>query len=768
LTLPEESSTTIFTRAGRMKNFEYQKPLIAELTKIAKKHGGAYLQMPTGTGKTASGLESVKKLGKGKIVWLAGSVNLIAQTWRSYRRVFHDDVVDDNRFKTESSKIGNRYEDDRVLITTWQSFRDSEDFHERFKVSVLVFDEIHFGGSHDGNSFRKCRENAEAKYELYLSATPWDVNPNNFRVPQTRKTTALLTMEAAFRLGLLNEVVLVQVHTGNKLKLKLIAELEEFHGKPMEVLENEDIVELAKNCKDEKVALRHSHSLRMLIESRIRSLVDVFMEERVGQKKIPQAIMYVPQVKYIEYARAYLESKLEERLGELPPMCVAGIHGEASEYLVPFTAQKTVTLKGVKYYPPRIAITCKMMVEGTDIPPLENILDCNFKPTNLRDFTQKGGRTTRVFEGKRTSWVAYGMDASYFTAGKSNMVVSPDILDEHIKDYCPPEDEEAVREALNVAAGMQIADKLSHSEDALESDELVEVGVPTVKTFDFEDVEILDSAEERLIEELPGARKVKVTEVPLYCVGRASGHKKLPAKKMSELLSAPTGAHNSDLKKAQLIALAKSGAKRPDSDTTQLGRAISHYTRESSASYDPEFDKTIRLLRPDWFINTSELRKHELLQLAKSNVSRLPQKYLKRFGYYTNVRSPYYDAKFVLEVRKIRPDWFIKPTAIAKSQLITLAKSSAKRPQKGDPLAGRLSSYVCKTSDTYDPEFDKTIRLLRPDWFVNRRPNRSLRKMYPALFNPRTPNAAGETVNESATISNNHTRHSTEFHHKGP
>lgn len=34
---------------------------------------------------------------------------------------------------------------------------------------------------------------------------------------------------------------------------------------------------------------------------------------------------------------------------------------------------------------------------------------------------------------------------------------------------------------------------------------------------------------------------------------------------------------------------------------TSLGEALRRYTNKDSDSYDPKFDKQLRMLRPDWF-----------------------------------------------------------------------------------------------------------------------------------------------------------------------
>jgi hypothetical protein len=114
--------------------------------------------------------------------------------------------------------------------------------------------------------------------------------------------------------------------------------------------------------------------------------------------------------------------------------------------------------------------------------------------------------------------------------------------------------------------------------------------------------------------------------------------------------------------KQKLIAIAKSGAKRPNQKTKE-GQALSSYTSKPSDCYCLEFDKTIRKLRPDWFESTS---------------------------------------------------------LIMKQKLISIAKSGAKRPCRKTKEGGALSNYICKSTYSCCPEFDKTIRKLRPDWFKKR------------------------------------------------
>ena len=158
--------------------------------------------------------------------------------------------------------------------------------------------------------------------------------------------------------------------------------------------------------------------------------------------------------------------------------------------------------------------------------------------------------------------------------------------------------------------------------------------------------------------------------------------------------------------------------KRPNNKKTKEGNALSCYTIKSSNVYCPEFDKTIRKLRSDWFIKSSD-KKQLLIDIAKSGAKKpyYKTKEASALGCYTNKSSKSYCLKFDKTMHKLRPDWFIKPSDKNKQLLIEMANSGAKRPNNKKTKEGRaLSTYTTK-SNAYCPIFNKTIRKLRPDWF---------------------------------------------------
>lgn len=118
-----------------------------------------------------------------------------------------------------------------------------------------------------------------------------------------------------------------------------------------------------------------------------------------------------------------------------------------------------------------------------------------------------------------------------------------------------------------------------------------------------------------------------------------------------------------------------------------------------------------------------DVNKKLLLELAKSGANRPSQKTKlgKRLSDYTKKTSSTFDANFNFEIRRIRLDWFLSQSQIVKKKkkkLLQMAKNEEKRPSYDKTKIGKdLSNYTRKSSLVYDPEFDKTIRKLRPDWF---------------------------------------------------
>ena len=174
-------------------------------------------------------------------------------------------------------------------------------------------------------------------------------------------------------------------------------------------------------------------------------------------------------------------------------------------------------------------------------------------------------------------------------------------------------------------------------------------------------------------------------------------------------------------KKQQLLEMARNGEPKPIQGKHPLGRVLCFYTNPNNSMYDYEFDKQIRKLTPDWFINTVDENKQKLLEMAR-NGDKKPSQKTHQLGWvlwaYTNPNNSMYDYEFDKQVRKLRPDWFINTVDEKKQQLLDMARNGEPRPNKKHPLGAMLGHYTNPNNSMYDYEFDKQIRKLRPDWFV--------------------------------------------------
>lgn len=73
-------------------------------------------------------------------------------------------------------------------------------------------------------------------------------------------------------------------------------------------------------------------------------------------------------------------------------------------------------------------------------------------------------------------------------------------------------------------------------------------------------------------------------------------------------------------KKDLILKIAEEGKEKPKSRAI-FGIDLNNYTNKKSLSYDKEFDKKIRQLRPDWFVTPKDKSFKKMMSLMPSNVS---------------------------------------------------------------------------------------------------------------------------------------------------
>lgn len=173
-------------------------------------------------------------------------------------------------------------------------------------------------------------------------------------------------------------------------------------------------------------------------------------------------------------------------------------------------------------------------------------------------------------------------------------------------------------------------------------------------------------------------------------------------------------------KKAELLYMAKQGGARPNKYKNKLGLALVCYTNETSGSYDPVFNKKIRVAAPEWFVDTVAVNKQELLKMARNGKPRPSQKLSslgRALSNYLSPRNKRLHKVFVKQIKNIAPHWFVDTVEEKKKQLIEMAKKREPKPIKDHPLRVVLGHYTRVKSGCYDPDFDKQIRKIAPYWW---------------------------------------------------
>jgi hypothetical protein len=114
--------------------------------------------------------------------------------------------------------------------------------------------------------------------------------------------------------------------------------------------------------------------------------------------------------------------------------------------------------------------------------------------------------------------------------------------------------------------------------------------------------------------------------------------------------------------------MARNGDEKPicrndDSEEYRLAVFLSSYTAKNK---DPEFNSTLRQLRPDWFLDYTQIKKEKILALAMSGKNK-PKRTIfdseqaelaVALNNYTNKNKNGFDLLFTEKIRNLRPDWF--------------------------------------------------------------------------------------------------------------
>lgn len=186
--------------------------------------------------------------------------------------------------------------------------------------------------------------------------------------------------------------------------------------------------------------------------------------------------------------------------------------------------------------------------------------------------------------------------------------------------------------------------------------------------------------------------------------------------------------HDSAGRKAELLRRARAGDPVPtrSGPDKPLAVALYNYTYPKSNVYDPEFVKGLKAVRPDWLEprrSKTEANKTKLRALAKTQVTRPQGSMGTLFANYA-IRKDCgtYDPKFAKEMKKLRPEWFVRSSTRRKKTILSwAARGHIKlRFRSGKPgessLAHMLPRYTTPGNQCYDAVFTAKLLAIRPEW----------------------------------------------------
>lgn len=249
--------------------------------------------------------------------------------------------------------------------------------------------------------------------------------------------------------------------------------------------------------------------------------------------------------------------------------------------------------------------------------------------------------------------------------------------------------------------------------------------------------------------------------------------------------------NSADHNKEQLFILAKNGADRPsnkhinnpDSEERRLATALVNYTCVHSNTYDHEFDIKIHAMAPSWFEDKLAKKKHEIIDLARSGGERPLQNsddthiralasVLSKFTNSTH-RGSIFDKK----VRRLAPQWFINTALENKKKLLSMAKRGIRRPTNNNNwhstdeekrLWAKFCRYIDPKANTYDRDFTEKVRFLAPHWFVDSAEENRKELLRLAYSGAERPSTGSDDANmrRLAVVMNNYCRINQDFMHE--
>ena len=638
---------------------DYQQKAFDEILSIYKNKPNdmrVLYHAPTGSGKTLTslfaGITHAKANGYKHILWVAHQKHLSEQPMTTAFGAL-------GIAPTSDPNIGI-IDDIAVHCITWQAAKKKID---KFKYDMLIVDEVHQGSSNETEhkTFKKLLKAYNYKAQLYVSATPTGLDKKLFKgmMDKLGRFKASYKVTTPYSVlkdkGYLCNVLFKSVQTEDTIKLKRLADgvIEAHEGSLLDL--TDDLIQKEVNIKD-------PINVAKLKESVANSMLAVYFSEEVKSvETTPPTLIFANSIDDAGDAtsavnlQTNLRRRFAKKFGRVDKNFVQIAHSRNDRS--DFTSSELLTQFKDNVF--RILIVVGMAKEGYDYPALEVILDFRPSYNNTKLFIQKTGRLLRP-SAKKTYGRHYIPDTVSLYIDQEG--VKKDLNTEVIgrikqatSDAGVSSDDEGLEQIVNLTrTTAQLA-----VENGIENPQLS-------NSFDVEQIveESQEDEQDLNLPKLPTKKKAVTIVTSPYIIDTAyAGKCNFVSEHLFSSIETKVGSPDPDGNKAQLIALARSGAARPAKRKHKLGVALMSYTSPSSYCYDEEFTKLIKQLAPHWFLDTAALNKQELIALARSGTARPNQKKDKLGSALTTYTSPShgcYDEEFTKLIKQLAPHWFTR------------------------------------------------------------------------------------------------------------
>lgn len=667
----------------------YQKRLVEDWTKIIRKpvhtgnrHHHAYVQSPTGTGKTLIAF-AIGAARRGKKAFITPRYTLNEQ----------------NREEGQDFDLASGFE----FYTIQGLYHRLK--REPIRIDDLFFDECHLYTSGDDlKMVSEIIEQVQPRTVTYISATTSGLNED--RIGPRHGYTAIYRYEDAYRDGFLHPVTLVRYNTSTNLKMKkLVASMnEKLDGQTTDDLNLEgleDPEDQARWCRRHGIRAADLHAL---VWHRIEQMTDWYASTHLGE----QAIFYVPWVSFLEKTLKRLQKRF---MASGKRVSIRTIHGSQP------SKTKQAVSNDFRDGKIDVVVACKMLREGFNHHGLALAYDCAYSPKDLRSMLQKIGRLTRRAKNKPTSLYHYAVDSHLVLAHKRQLL-DRDLL---IEEGGLSQEEEITQVSRDVRGDVV---SLTGQADS----DVFDLGMTGLDT-------TAESRSETITDSDGNTRGIAYAQAPLWWV-EGDGSKERARIEFRSVLKNGMVDHDAEEKKRVLLEMCKSGKPKPERNSKDryirtLADMLSHYTTPSSQIYDESFTSTVISINPRWVGTMSSRLQSKILSLPlgsprPSKVS--PDPLTKQMGrVLQNCLKPRhrkYHQKFVDAVKTKFPHWFVDRGEETRLQILAMPVGSP-RPsfRKGvtaneRKLAGAIGMYSSPAHPSYRAAFHRAMKERHPSWFI--------------------------------------------------